>query len=266
MSEYRKIDAVSQSILKAMLRSPAHALVAMTLGREQTPAMLFGEAFHCAVLEPDEFPKRFTEKPPFDRRSNRGKEDYQAWEILNGKKKILTEDGMAKLDAMRSAIKAHPFAPAFLDGAETEIPLTWTDEKTGVFCKGLVDFAAQFQDMIVLGDIKTTMDARARKFGNDLYTLGYHIQAAFYLDGWKLARSNTPASKFVFIAIEKEPPFGIKLYDLSEVAIEVGRQTYQALLQTYKECKETGNWWGYDPSIQTLDLPAWATKASEDVE
>ena len=74
-----------------------------------------------------------------------------------------------------------------------------------------------------------------------------------------------PASKdnkdcrFFFIAVEKESPFNVEVYELDQDAIQKGREDYLADIATYKKCLETNNWHGYteDKSINILSLPKW---------
>jgi hypothetical protein len=70
----------------------------------------------------------------------------------------------------------------------------------------------------------------------------------------------TNAKRFFFIAVEKEAPFNVEVYELDEESISIGRAAYLADIETYKKCLETDNWHGYteDKSINILSLPKWA--------
>lgn len=67
-----------------------------------------------------------------------------------------------------------------------------------------------------------------------------------------------PLDLFLFIAFEKEDPFGVKVYEMSEDDLEYGRRLYRPALNGYAECLKTGEFPGYDDSIEVLTRPAWA--------
>jgi hypothetical protein len=70
----------------------------------------------------------------------------------------------------------------------------------------------------------------------------------------------TKAERFIFIAVEKEAPFNVELYELDNDAIERGRQEYLDDIETLKDCKESGEYPGYTSGhkIHIISLPTWA--------
>jgi hypothetical protein len=115
--------------------------------------------------------------------------------------------------------------------------------------------------MSVLIDLKSTDDARA--FPKKASNYGYHIQDACYRHGWQEA-GGWPVDAFVFVVVERDPPHGIKLYELSERARELGWQQYRKGVETYARCKQTDNWYGYNPMIDEVDLPGWGYYEEDD--
>jgi exodeoxyribonuclease VIII len=85
----------------------------------------------------------------------------------------------------------------------------------------------------------------------------YHVQAAFYADGYKEV-TGQECPTFLFVAQEKKPPYLSAVYMVDEAMIQAGRRAYQEDLATYKSCRETGNWFGISSKPITLTLPAWA--------
>src|SRR5262245_8459627 len=59
MEAYHRWNAVSNSRLTKLDRSPAHLLAYLTEPPEDTKATAEGRAIHCAVLEPDDFVNRY---------------------------------------------------------------------------------------------------------------------------------------------------------------------------------------------------------------
>ena len=56
---YADTTHVTCSMLKHLLKSPAHLRAYLNFPQKSTPAMIFGSAFHCMALEPDKFNERF---------------------------------------------------------------------------------------------------------------------------------------------------------------------------------------------------------------
>ena len=76
-------------------------------------------------------------------------------------------------------------------------------------------------------------------------------------------RRITGIRRFVFIAAEKEPPFGIACYELDQQAIDLGNEIIDAQLATFRECQALNSWPCYSSSTETLSLPTWALKNNE---
>ena len=69
-----KRDYLSVSALKAFNRSPNHYIQYVSLDKKPPgPAMVFGSAAHCLILEEHDFPNRYAIGPDVDRRTNAGK-------------------------------------------------------------------------------------------------------------------------------------------------------------------------------------------------
>ena len=100
---YHSGPGYSRSNLVKCIRSLEHAEVKV----EDTPALLFGRAFHTAVLEPEIFFKEYVRMPKFGRK----KADLEAKEKFlqeNAGKNILKEEEIELIDILRVKIGAHP--------------------------------------------------------------------------------------------------------------------------------------------------------------
>ncbi len=136
--------------------------------------------------------------------------------------------------------------------------MLWTDALTGVKCKGRPDYVHRGG---VVVDLKTTKDASPEEFAKVSARLGYHMQAAFYLDGMNatLQEGEDAFNAFVIVAVEQKPPHGIMIYELDDAAIDIGRRDYQRALAAWDVWQRTpGGWEGYPTAIQALSLPPWA--------
>lgn len=67
-----------------------------------------------------------------------------------------------------------------------------------------------------------------------------------------------PHDKFIFVAVETEPPYGIACYEMAAEDLRVGQVRYRQALRTYQECLASNTWPSYPEQIRTLELPAWA--------
>ncbi len=60
------------------------------------------------------------------------------------------------------------------------------------------------------------------------------------------------------IAVEKEAPYAVAVYRVSEAAIESGRREYTHLLERLKHCLDTDRWPGLcEDQEKELELPDW---------
>lgn len=256
---------ISKSDLDLIHRSPAHFVAAKAEPRKETPAMLLGMVAHSAILEPDLFSSRYVVAPKFDRRTKQGKEDAAAFEfeaINSGRTPIEPEIYEAAL-GMRDAVYAHP-AKRFLAGpGQAEASLYWYDtevlEACGCvpdyqFCKARPDWL-RWDGLIV--DIKTTDDARPEAFRHKIDKFRYHVQAPYYSDG-VMSVIGEALQGFVFLVVEKEPPYGISTCILDSGWLDIGRAVYKADLQRYIECRKANHWPSYAQEVTVIDLPKWA--------
>jgi len=246
-ADYCQLDAVNASSLKAAAVSAADYHYDLTHERPDTAAMAKGRAIHCATLEPDEFPRRYTVWSA----ARRGK-DWLAFEegATDAGLEILTQAEYADVLATRDAVRAHPVAACYLDWGDAERTITWTDEATGLPCKARLDF---LNECVV--DLKTSRDIGDHSFSRTTHDLLYHMSAAHYLNGIKAVTGVD--HPFVFIAVESNPPHDVRVGPLSEDAIYCGEQEAARLLRLVADCTASGEWPGAFPDEDTFDLPAW---------
>lgn len=244
--EYHSIPAVNASLLKQIARSPAHARAYMTAPQETTAAMAFGTAFHACVLEPEKFAENYIVFSG-DRRTKAGKEDYEA--ILKANRIPLSDDDYSTITLMAGAIGDHDAAASFVRDREgnAEASVFWRDERTGLQCKCRPDIWLGK----VLVDVKTTDDASPEGFAKSIVKYGYHLQAAHYLEG-------TGAESFVFVAVEKKPPYAVAVYVLDQLSLQYAIDKRNALLDYWADCQKAALFPAYSTGIQTISLPNWA--------
>lgn len=212
-AEYQALDAVNCSTLKEMRKSPKHYRHRLDNGREDTRSMALGRATHTAVFEPRRFPMEYV---IFEGKVRRGKDWDEHCAATHGKTTLSPDQYQTALDIC-DAVRAHPIAgPALTPPGEAEKVLAWTDERTGLACKGRLDWYRTG----LLCDLKTTADLDADRFSATAYRLGYHMQAAFYRQG--LAANGLDVPPFTIIAVESSAPHDVAVFELDDDALWAG--------------------------------------------
>lgn len=258
--EYRSHPAISRSELWQIHDSPQKFRYFKEHPDEPTSALLFGQAFHKMALEPDTFDLEFAVMPDVDRRTKDGKQLWADFLEQAENKTIIPTEMYEQAKAMREALAAVPFAQKLLNGRR-EVAFFWEDERTGEECKCRVDcLNTQYSQPIVV-DVKSTTDASTDAFIRDAIKYGYDFQAAMYAEGVSKHIQQRPL--FVFIAVEKTPPYAVNILQADELLLQRGQNIFRECIETYHDCRISGNWYGYlgkNNQINTLALPAWLAK------
>lgn len=218
---------------------------------EPTEALIIGSAFHCLTLEPELFPTLYVVSEKFSGEGSkaRRKEFLEA----NANKKPISIDDYNRISRMRDAVMNHPACKLILTGGIVEKRIDWQDPATDALCKAKPDYYATEHNFIV--DLKSTEDASEQGFMRSAYTHRYHVQAPWYLDGAILNGMNPQG--FLFIAVEKEPPYLVNVFSVTDQMFSHGRQIYHRDLTTYMDCVMSGRWPGYSPDTKPLGMPQW---------
>lgn len=264
---YHGGPGISKSGLDLIARSPRHYRFATDAAndnaRTPTAAQRVGSLAHKLILEPDSFHAEYVVGPKFDRRTNAGKEAAAAFEVEAAGRTVITEDEFEQANAMLHAVGAHPFAAALFRKGRAEVSAYWNDPATGVLCRCRPDY---WRRDGILVDLKTTDDSSPEEFGRSVLKWRYHVQAAFYLEGARLAMEQSPVdldleiglpAEFVFVAVEKNPPHAVAVYRLDRDSIEVGRREMRADLDRYATCLANDDWPAFGDTLLPLSLPEW---------
>jgi hypothetical protein len=222
--------------------------------------MALGTALHCAVLEPEKFRATYVTPPKFDRRTTAGKTAAEEFEKANADKLFLPFDDHQTCLKMSESVWHHPMARELLSGfGKNEVCAVWTDKLTGLRCKCLIDRLGRWAGWSCLSDVKTCQDASPSGFAKAVYNLGYHERVAYYLDG--LSAISPAQRKWFWIAVEKERPYAVAVYEPDEEMLLAGRQSARQHLSTFAERKARNVWPGYSDSSVLLRLPRWAAES-----
>jgi hypothetical protein len=222
--------------------------------------MELGTLVHCAILEPNRLASKIAMPPTEVLASNghRRGAAYEKWRDEQHGKIIVNAEEFQLVDTLRIAANNHPAVEFFREhGKYTEQPIRWQDPLTQVECKGIPDLVCDNGFVI---DIKTcqNVDDMDRTMAN----FGYHLQAAFYLDGCT-SHYGERFEKFVIVACETNPPYRVHSRLLDDEAIMVGHMEIDRLLAEFKRRMESGDWSEEaEKNLVALSLPRWAVTGS----
>ncbi|MCC7196376.1 MAG: PD-(D/E)XK nuclease-like domain-containing protein [Gemmatimonadaceae bacterium] len=251
---YHGWGGASQSRLKILRdHTPAHVKWSIEHPDEPTDAMRVGAAIHTCVLEPDRWGGLYVRGIEGDGRTKAVKEAREALAAEHPKAHILKPSDFDMCLAIRDAVNAHPHTAHLFEGMR-EASAVWRDPATGVLCRGRFDDVARALGCIT--DLKSCADASPFRFPAVIYNLGYHIQGAMYLRGAKA--NGIDADTFAIVAVEKEPPYAVAVYQLNGAALYDGERELEPLLERWAACEASGEWPGYPTDVVQLDLPQWA--------
>lgn len=253
-AEYHaKLDHVNKSQLDAIQHSPKlykAKFIDKVIEQKQTPAMLLGSAYHKLQTEPQNFHDEFAVAPKINKRTKAGKESWAEFEKKADGKDLITEEDYQVIEDMVGAVLDHPSAGELmrLKGVAESCRL-WKDDFSGLNCKCRPDWLCKDEKIIV--DLKTTEDARPEEFARSIHKFRYHVQSGFYLMGCE------EIEQFIFIAVEKKPPYEVVCYNASPMMIAAGQRVARTNLDTLKTCRESNVWPGIADTIQSLELPRY---------
>lgn len=261
--EYLDHPAISRSELWRLHESPQKFRYSKDNPEDPTPALLFGQVFHKLALEPDSFGSEYTVAPNADRRTKEGKQLWAEFLEQAEGRTVIPADMYEVARLMCEALQAEPLAQKLLSGAREEV-FFWTDEDTEEACKCRADCLNTNYSRPIIVDVKSTTDASTEAFTKDAVRYGYDFQAAMYSEGVSKCIGQMPL--FVFIAVEKTPPYAVNILQADELFLRRGGQLFREYIGIYHDCKMSGNWYGYlgkKKQINNLALPAWLAREVE---
>jgi hypothetical protein len=258
-AKYHALPGLSNSGISDLLQSPYHYysrhLDPGRPARDETQAQQDGTIAHCAILEPNEFDKRYRVGPDVSRAT-------KAWKEAEEKARA---DGLTLIKpeqydrALRqsAAVWMIPDAAEALSSGRPEVSAIWRDPETHVTCRCRPDWVHETGGGVILLDVKTYSDASPREFERQAARMAYHRQDAWYTDGYAIA-SGKPVLGFIFVAVEMPWPNAASASMFDDDARAAGRRQCREAVSIYSECLDTGRWPGYPAGIELIRLPSWA--------
>jgi len=254
-SDYFAVPALSASGMRDLAVSPLrywflHLNPDKPL-REETPAMRFGSALHCAVLEPQKFDRAYACAliPPADCLDTM--EDLRGWlkdqgvapkgtrkadviaqvqgvsdsvpilEVLKQRhatehdgKTILSVDEWGRVLGARNALAAEPSFQKLMIEGRAEVPYFVKDPETSVMLKARMDWVAPGFTM----DLKTFSQQRGksidRTVADAIWYEFYYRTGNFYRTVRRLHDGDAAMKPFILAFVESEPPHEVRIKSL----------------------------------------------------
>lgn len=251
--EYHAHPALSVSAAKKLLPPSCPAIFdyERTAGQKHRREFDFGHAAHLVVLGSG--PElHVVNADNFQTKAARAERDEA---YARGAVPLLPDE-FDTVQNMATALRQHPLtAELFAEGGLAEQSLFWTDPDSGVPCRARLDWLSH---RIV--DYKTTTDVSPAAISRAVEKFGYHMQAAWYLDGAALLDLVAPDAEFLFVFQDKNPPHLVTVVDLDDIALKVGGERNRLAREVYRDCTKAGVWPTYSNDIERISLPAYALR------
>ena len=106
--------------------------------------------------------------------------------------------------------------------------------------------------------LETSTTTRPTHFRTD----GTRIPGAILLD---LPYDVIDRSAFVFIFVEKSPPYAVAVYQPCDLVMQAGEMIINRDLRVLKDCYANGEWPGYPQTITACGLPQFQMKQLENL-
>lgn len=256
VAAYREYKALSYSGAKDILVSPAYYVYQRKTPKAPTQAMEDGTLAHFAGLYTEEQFKAWVVKGPEGVR--RGTKAWDAFlaTLSQGQYDVKPDEFENLLAIGRRFKEGVDRLLAHLgwrrEDCDFLVETAFIEDYAGTKIKGRPDMVITHKPSgeKVVVDLKTCVSCRPKAFRNDIGKFSYHVQQAFYL---KL----TGATRFFFIAVEKEGLNEYAIHELDEASAAEGVTTMDLAVSIFRRCEATGVWPEADKGPFTLSLNKW---------
>jgi len=283
MDTYHAWPAASNSQLTQLMKSPAHLAAYRTKGWEPTPAQVLGTAIHSAVLEPENFERTYVQAGQCEALTRGGKgprcSKNGTWPLadgsivctthldeegdVDGSTIVLSESQQETCLMVQAAVRGHETAGPLLDAStDFELSIVWDDPVTGVRCKARLDAYAPDFAGGTIPDLKSAQEGGLLDFERSILRWGYHRKAWFYLRG--AHEVGLPARHFPLIVVEKDLPFHVDTYRISDAVVKDMERQMTALLELYATCMEIDHWPSRPQEFREISIPVWGWRQIDD--
>ena len=258
--------SLSSGVLRTILeKSIEHgALEHSRIGsskREPTPAMNLGSVTH-ALLAGENSDLVLGN---FDSYRSKAAQEWRDATESAGKIPVLErdiEDARPIVAAVREKAALgctnDPFAPH----GRSEVTAIW--KEGDAFCRARYDrLVIDPNGYADIWDWKTANDISVRAIERSIVSMGYHIQAAFYLRGLTaILPEYRGRTSFMFVFVETSAPYQVRRVTLSPSFMAIGNRKVSEGLATWQRAIATNDFKA--PAFETLEIEAPAYLDEDD--
>lgn len=240
--------SLSVSGAKTLLRDPARYQWERSHGRPNKTAFDLGTLAHALILRGGD--NRIRVIDAYDWRTKAAQDARKA--AYAERMTPVHRGDLLQAAKIAQAVRRHPLAGAILRGGTPERSMFWDDPDTGVPLRGRVDYVHPK----ALVDLKTAAYGGSHHdvFAKAAANFDYPMQAANYTDGWHTLTGDL--LPFLFVVVEVDPPYFVRVFQLTDADLAAGRERMRAAIDRYAEYEATG-WPGTSTDIDTLTMPRW---------
>lgn len=222
---------------------------------------LIGRAAHAAFLQPDVYAQTYRAYPSGDGiKTKDGKVPVNVKATSEYKAKcaaareefpdaeFLEDADRAMLDAMTAS--ARDVAGQYLVGTSCEASVFW--DVNGQACKSRPDGMRESDGLCL--EYKTCECSEPQQVAWDVKKWRYGLQMAFQGIAFREAFGRPP-SHYVIVAVEKEPPYGCTIHELSlRWVAELEEECLKFIDEFKRECSGRQVWPGYPRGANVIDF------------
>lgn len=228
--------------------------------KKQTDEMIFGTNFHHASLFPKTFRENHVVIPKLKGvRGNTIADQLAKIESENPNKILIEQEDLDRIYEMHDSLTRHRSFTDYFLNKDSYRETTFFHDHKGILFRVKPDIAIIPQSgSVKLIDIKTCKKGGAEKheFSKYLYGEGrLYAQAALYSICVASALKLDHQPEFIFLAIEKEPPYKIATHKLSDEYFQWACDKILYEMDYFKECALQDKWPSYPDEIQSIELP-----------
>lgn len=269
MKNYHDRDELSSSQIAAFLDDPIkfyHQHVVRDWPKDEpTPAMRFGTAVH-RMIELGGW-EHIVREIPADVLNADGHckgRSWTDWKAANAAEQYLKPGERNPFAEIMANLQANQRTSRWLNfpAKSKEVQHFWTDEQSGIECRGMFD-VLDFEgfSQVVLVDWKTTTAVDPRGFQREICDRNYDIRLAFYRRGVMAMSGHVP--DVVVIAIQNQPGYAIQPYEIPREWLDEADEQLMGVMNRIDLFRIENE---LDRPILTIEKPRWRFNSSYELE
>lgn len=232
-------DHISASDLKNFLKSPKYFYYQKYTKKkdgEEARHFTLGSALHEVILQPKLFKTNYVVYPDCNLKNKGEREKLEIFKELHKPKKVIMQGEMDMIMKLSIESTKKTTLVDLIRDSYRELSCYTRDEKTGIKVRLRPDSYNRKKNTIT--DLKSCVDSSKKEFKSSVYSYGYSLSGAFYMDFLNV-------ENYIFCALEKQEPHQVSLYALSDIMIEHGREQYRMALDLMKWSIDNNYWCDY---------------------